>query len=496
MKKTLFKLIATSLVCTAVFGFIGCSDMLSKFDSIQWGATYTVRHLLQDLDRDGNDVAAGRYTEDTYERETLVNTIPNTLSEAKAKNIPGFTPTVTNDKIEQVIVNGDGSTTIDIYYNRNPVTLTFDAGEGKFYDDSNNEVNSKEITQHYGTTMSLRKPVYDTAGSAFTNVEFYDFIPADTNSKSLQKSSRGDYIYLTIPAVNGNYRTLWNISTDVSNIKNDTKIPSGNLKLTGTVSKENLSYLAQALNIPGTTEVNLDFSGLELPAEFDENNRFTFGADERNNYNPAIHSNALSQVTLPKTGMILLGYGAFSRCPSLKSITIGSNVEVLHGGAFWGSTKLHFEVDSNHPSLVATSDGTALLRKKQDEAEKIEYSLVSYPSASGNINLGKLGFTITAIEEDALALLPDGNTTITFPATVKVIGPYADYQIDQGAHLTIIMEGTEPAELPGEGVNPCSTFGTEVHIYVPDESVDTYKAASEWLKYAANIYPMSKYGSH
>ena len=58
------------------------------------------------------------------------------------------------------------------------------------------------------------------------------------------------------------------------------------------------------------------------------------------------------------------------------------------------------------------------------------------------------------------------------------------------------MEGTEPAELPGEGVIPSSTFGEEVHIYVPDGSVDTYKAAPDWSKYAANIYPMSEYGSH
>ena len=116
---------------------------------------------------------------------------------------------------------------------------------------------------------------------------------------------------------------------------------------------------------------------------------------------------------------------------------------------------------------------------------KQEYSLVSYPTASGNINLGKLGFTITVIEEDALALLPDGNTTITFPATVKVIGPYADYQIDQGAHLTIIMEGTEPPML---GTGP---FGNKTHIYVPDGSVDTYK--SGWSNYETNIYPMSEY---
>ena len=57
------------------------------------------------------------------------------------------------------------------------------------------------------------------------------------------------------------------------------------------------------------------------------------------------------------------------------------------------------------------------------------------------------------------------------------------------------MEGTEPAELLGEGVIPSSTFGEEVHIYVPDESLEDYQNA--WQNYADkhDIYPMSEYGS-
>ena len=52
------------------------------------------------------------------------------------------------------------------------------------------------------------------------------------------------------------------------------------------------------------------------------------------------------------------------------------------------------------------------------------------------------------------------------------------------------MEGTEPPMLE------TGPFGNKPLIYVPDGSVDTYKAAPDWSKYAANIYPMSEYGSH
>ncbi len=481
MKKTLFKLITTSLVCTAVFGFIGCSDMLSKFDSIQWGATYTVRHLLQDLNRDGNDVAAGRYTEDTYERETLINTVPNTLSEAKAKEIPGFTA----QPFEQVIVNGDGSTTIDIKYNRNEVTLTFNPNGGYFVvEDGNTSKQSEEpieITQLYGTTVSLPKPRFDSDESI--KVSLYNLVPVSGSTK-LNASSDDMFIKFPVPPTSGTYRALWDFSTSIDNFSNALeKMPTSGGKVTLTGSGDDFSGISSALKDSDKTGIELDLADLTI----NEEKTLIIGSDEdTQTYNKFFNNiDTLTKITLPTEGKVKLGYGAFAQCSNLESITIGSNVDVLHGGAFWGSTKLHFEVDSNHQSLVATSDGTALLRKKQGEAGKIEYSLVSYPTASGNINLGKLGFTITAIEEDALALLPDGNTTITFPATVKVIGPYADYQIDQGAHLTIIMEGTEPPML---GTGP---FGNKTHIYVPDGSVDTYK--SGWSNYETNIYPMSEY---
>lgn len=489
MKKPPYKLITTSLVCTVLLGFIGCSDMLSKLDNIHWGATYTVRHLLQDLNRDGTGVEVGRYTEDLYERETLINTVPNTLSEAKVKEIPGFTPTVTNDDIEQVIVNGDGSTTIDIKYNRNEVELTFDANGGYFVNTEGKQVTQETIKQIYGTQVSLPKPVL--INNNFTEIVLTDLVPIN-DSPLLNKRSDNMYIKFPAPAKNGNYKALWFISSPIKKfLESGISIPS-QLKLTGDVDDGDITELSTALQ-GSNQQIVLDLEDLTI------SNELILGKIPKTDTEPEVtnsyfSSKNLTKVTLPTEGKVKLGYGAFSSCPNLESITIGSNVDVLHGGAFWGSTKLHFEVDSNHPSLVATSDGTALLRKTQDVAEKIEYSLVSYPSASGNINLGKLGFTITAIEEDALALLPDGNTTITFPATVKVIGPYADYQIDQGAHLTIIMEGTEPPTLPGEVNVPCSTFGSKVNIYVPDESLEDYQNA--WQNYADkhDIYPMSEYG--
>ncbi|MEE0134215.1 MAG: leucine-rich repeat protein [Treponema sp.] len=457
--------------------------MLSKLDNIHWGATYTVRHLLQDLNRDGTGVEVGRYTEDLYERETLINTVPNTLSEAKVKEIPGFTA----QPFEQVIVNGDGSTTIDIHYHRNPITLKFNPNGGFFVvEDGNASKQSEEpieITQVYGTTgYNFPNPKITTTD---LQIEFYKWVPVDTEEPLRITGEGSTYKDFQFPSTSGTYRALWDVTADIANISTTTQIPSGKLKLTGAVNTEDIKNLKNALE---KSEVELDLAGLTIS----EGSNLSIGLIDKHNYN--FNGLLLTKVALPTKGTVFLGSGAFSSCPSLESITIGSNVEVSHGGTFWGSTQLTFNVSQDHPELVTTRDKKALLRKISDESE--EYSLVSYPSASGNINLGKLGFTITAIEEDALALLPDGNTTITFPATVKVIGPYADYQIDQGAHLTIIMEGTEPPTLPGEDNLSCSTFGSKVNIYVPDESFSKYQNA--WQNYADkhDIYPMSEYGLH
>lgn len=489
MKKTLFKLIATSLVCTAIFGFIGCSDMLSKLDNIHWGATYTVRHFLQNLNRDGTDVAAGRYTEDAYERETLVNTVPNTLSEAKVKEIPGFTA----QPFEQVIVNGDGSTTIDIHYDRNKVKLTFDPNGGYFVvEDGNTSKQSEEpieITQVYGTTVSLPKPKFDSDESI--KVSLYNLVPVSGSTK-LNASSDDMFIKFPVPPTSGTYRALWDFSTSIDNFSNALeKMPTSGGKVTLTGSGDDFSGISSALKDSNKTGIELDLADLTINKE----KTLIIGSDEDtqtfNNFFD--HIDTLTKITLPTEGKVKLGLGAFSSCPSLESITIGSNVEVSHGGAFWGSTKLTFNVSQDHPELVTTRDKKALLRKKQGEAGK--YSLVSYPSASGNINLGKLGFTITDIEvtitdieEDALALLPNNkDTTITIPATVGYIGSYAERQNDTGEHITVIMEGTEPPML---GTGP---FGSKTLIYVPDGSVDTYKEAPGWSNYKTNICPMSKY---
>ena len=56
--------------------------------------------------------------------------------------------------------------------------------------------------------------------------------------------------------------------------------------------------------------------------------------------------------------------------------------------------------------------------------------------------------------------------------------------------LTMIIRATTP---PSLGSNNTSLGNASSTIYVPDESVAAYKAASDWSAYAAKIYPISEY---
>lgn len=95
--------------------------------------------------------------------------------------------------------------------------------------------------------------------------------------------------------------------------------------------------------------------------------------------------------------------------------------------------------------------------------------------------------TVTKINQTAFQRC--GLTTITIPSNVTSFGAQCFTSCRQ---LTkVIMQPTTP---PTFGVNMFLNCTALTGIFVPDASVDAYKAASGWSAYADRIMPLSELG--
>ena len=145
----------------------------------------------------------------------------------------------------------------------------------------------------------------------------------------------------------------------------------------------------------------------------------------------------LKQVILPES-ITSVGRSAFSGCSSLSNINL-KNVTTLGSSAFYSATSL---TEVKLPSIIT-------------------------------------------IEESALSECT-GITKMDLPATIQSIGNSVFYGCS--ALKTFICRATTPPTIYAYTLPTTLTT-----IYVPDESVDLYKSASNWSKFSTKIKPLSEY---
>ncbi len=144
------------------------SDITIKARWNQVDASYTVNHMRQNRTRDGYELDSS---------ETVYGTIGEN-TDAKAKTMDGFTAETFANKT----IASDNSTTVEIRYNRNAVTLTLKSGEGKWADGSDTD---KTISTYFGVTIpALEIPSdpsrehYSFAGWKYSTADGDRSIPA------------------------------------------------------------------------------------------------------------------------------------------------------------------------------------------------------------------------------------------------------------------------------------------------------------------------------
>lgn len=222
------------------------------------------------------------------------------------------------------------------------------------------------------------------------------------------------------------------------------------------------------------------------------------------------------------TGVTTLGasnsstYGAFRNCTNLKSLVIPSSVSKIYRASLYNCTALVnlsvsweniitletealFNCNSlnvDYMNLVnCTSLGENALYGVNVKKLNLK-SLPTLPNAGSNQrqNYGSKTILESLVWSDAITSIPQFSLwnysslkSLRIPSLVTSIGRQAMYTCTGLSH--IMCEAVTPPTL---GDNTVFDNTGNCPIYVPDASVDAYKAANYWTEYASRIKPISE----
>ena len=167
---------------------------------------------------------------------------------------------------------------------------------------------------------------------------------------------------------------------------------------------------------------------------------------------------------LKEFGVTLLSKDAFNGCTSLQKINL-ENIEILEGFNF-----------------VSALDGT-------------EVRMPKLSSILGNQTFFKSGVTVLDFTgstftrtKDSFADSSSRLTKVILPNTIISIG-WSAFSLCKSLETIIVLASTPPSIQS----NTFNTTNSTFSIYVPDESVEAYKTATNWTALANKILPLSQY---
>jgi len=209
----------------------------------------------------------------------------------------------------------------------------------------------------------------------------------------------------------------------------------------------------------------------------------------------------LTSIVIPE-GVVSIEGMAFNNCTSLSSITIPSTTTSIKFNALIGYSALQtITVTEGNPNY--RSENNFLITKKQSGyypantlIKGCNYSSITIPSSvtsigdyafeyCGNLTSISIPSSVTSIGDFAFSRC-NNLESITLPYRVESIGSCA---FDGCTRLTsITCENATPAILKENALTTVgSQYTSELQVYVPACSVETYKAASGWSTYATKI---------
>ena len=331
----------------------------------QWEAvnsTYTVRHLLQNL-------ADDEYTEDSTEQKSGTS---GTQTAAVAKTYEGFTA----KSFAQETIQTDGSTVVEIKYDRNNYTVSYSSTYG-------DKPKAKTVKYEYVLTAADLPVLSDTVLS-------FNGWRLDSASIEAGYTVKTD---ITITA-------LWKAPPSVTKENFLAVIPAltenSTIVVTGEVSDSDLTTLKTAI-WNSTYNVNLDLSQ-------------TTGLTSIPNYTFEDCSK-LSGITIPDS-VTSIGSAAFHNCTSLSSVNIPDSVTSISNKAFLLCTSLTtITVDSNNTNY-SSIDGVLFNNSVT--------TLIKYPAGKQSAAY-TIPDSVTTIGRNAFERCT-ALSSVTIPVSVTSIG--------------------------------------------------------------------------
>ena len=196
----------------------------------------------------------------------------------------------------------------------------------------------------------------------------------------------------------------------------------------------------------------------------------TIGSNTFNGYT------ALKTITIESGASgIKVGASAFSGLPSSTTFNVDPDAFVSLGSNAFSNTSIWNEVTFTNVTRLdhQVFRGSTISKIKLPSVETMA-STTNYDgifSACPNLILVDIGANCTSIGADSFG---------------RFVGT-------RGNNITVVVRATTPPSLAGALINTQWVYATVGELYVPDASVDAYKEATNWSRYADIIKPLSEY---
>ena len=198
---------------------------------------------------------------------------------------------------------------------------------------------------------------------------------------------------------------------------------------------------------------------------------------------------ALTEIAFPAS-LTSIGNDAFNGCSALTEIALPAGVTLIEQSAFSGCKLLARVLNLENTKVTKFENGVfnecAALTEVSLPASLTsigQYAFLGCKSLTRAVNFENTQLTSISSE---LFRGCSSLTEITLPAGVTSIGSNAFYGCSSLQYIRI--EATTPPTLASTNAIP-STIGA---IYVPDESVAAYQAATNWSSFASKIKGISE----